>query len=386
MKKKIIRVIARLNIGGPAIHVILLSSMLNPERYETHLISGQETADEGNMLHLAEEKNVSPSIIPRLGRKLNPIGDLSTLWRLIRLFRRERPDIVHTHTAKAGTIGRIAAILARVPIIIHTFHGHVLHGYFGSLETIIYCMIERILAYFSKSIITVSEQCRTDILNLGIGSPDKVQTIPLGLELDRFAEPIPNARQELRDKYNIPQDAFVTGMIARMVPIKRHQDLFNAIPIVLQSHPDAYFLIVGDGECRANLDALAEELNITHRCIFAGFHHDLDRIYKAVDLVVLTSANEGLPVAIIESLSSGISVVSTRVGGVPELIDDGKTGYIVEPGDIDSIADGLIKAIADPEKTRSMGKIAQKETIEKYSIRRLVKDIEELYEHLSSKH
>lgn len=157
MKKKIIRVIARLNIGGPAIHVILLSAYLDPERYETILVSGKEAADEGNMLHLAEEKGVAPIIVENLGRELNLLRDLKTLWLLYRLFRRERPDIVHTHTAKAGTVGRIAALLAGTPVIVHTFHGHVLHGYFSKGKTAFFRFVERMLARFSSRIIAVSE-------------------------------------------------------------------------------------------------------------------------------------------------------------------------------------------------------------------------------------
>jgi len=382
MKKKVIRVIARLNIGGPAIHVILLSAYLDPDRYETILVSGKEAPEEGNMLPLAGEKGVSPIIIDNLGRELNFFRDIRTLWQLYRLFHREKPDIVHTHTAKAGTVGRIAARMAGVPVIIHTFHGHVLHGYFGTLKTAFFRNVERLLARFCHRIVAVSEQCRRDLLAYGIGQPDTLRTIPLGLELDRFAIPIPGAREELRNRYGIPHDAFVVGMIARMVPIKRHEDLLRAIPLVLQDYPDTYFLIVGDGECRQKLDALAKELNITHRCLFAGFHRDQARIYQTVDLVVLTSGNEGLPVAIIEALSSGVPVVATRVGGVPELIEDGITGFIVEPYDIESIAGGLKKAVSQPDRTRAMGGLAQEKTLRNYSIQRLVGDIDALYREL----
>jgi len=167
------------------------------------------------------------------------------------------------------------------------------------------------------------------------------------------------------------------------VPIKRHVDLFHAIPKVLERYPDTYFAIVGDGELRPKLEALADKLDITHRCIFTGFREDQEQVYAALDLVTLTSANEGLPVVVIEALSSGTPVVATRVGGVPELIEDGKTGYIVEPGKIDSIADGLIKAVSDPEKTKSMGPIAQEQTIKNFCIQRLLLDIEYLYDQLT---
>ncbi|MEW6234422.1 MAG: glycosyltransferase family 4 protein [Candidatus Omnitrophota bacterium] len=379
MKIKVLRIIARLNVGGPAIHVILLTAGLDKEKYETVLVSGVEGPDEGNMYALAEEKGVKPVIVPNLGRELNPIRDILTLWKLYRLIRRERPDIVHTHTAKAGTVGRLAALLAGTPIIVHTFHGHVLHGYFGKAKTAFFRTVERFLARCSSAVIAVSESCRNDLIHYGIGGEDRVIAIPLGLELERFRRDPEPHRSEVRRELGIPLGAFAVGMIARMVPIKRHEDLFHAIPNVLEKFPDAYFVNVGDGELKPQLVALAQQLGIANRCLFPGFREDQERIYAAMDLTVLTSANEGLPVAVIESLSSGTPVVATRVGGVPELVRDGETGYIVEPGNPDSIAEGLLKAIADPAKTAAMGRLAQEETIRKYSIQRLIRDIEEFY-------
>ena len=382
MKKKIIRVIARLNIGGPAIHVILLSSRINHDQYETILLSGKEAPEEGNMLELAEREGVQPIIITNLGRELNLFRDLTTLLYLYRIFKKEKPDIVHTHTAKAGTVGRIAAVLAGVPIIVHTFHGHVLHGYFGKHKTNVFRWVERILAKWSTTIIAVSQQCKDDLIRYQIGTDETIRMIPLGLDLDRFSQTNPEARTLLRDEWGVPQDAFLFGMIARMVPIKRHEDLFRAIPLVLQQLPNTYFIIVGDGERRKELESLMQEIQIQHRCIFAGFRQDLERVYQAVDAVVLTSGNEGLPVAIIESLSSGKPVVSTNVGGVSELIQDGLTGYLAEPFNVKSIADNLIKMASDPHKAQSMGKQAQIDILKRFSIQRLVRDIEECYEDL----
>lgn len=384
MKRKIIRVIARLNVGGPAIHVILLTEGINQDHYETLLVTGKEGPHEGNMLHLAEHKGVEPVVIPNLGRELNFVHDFFTLLKLYRLLRREKPDIVHTHTAKAGFVGRIAAILARVPVVVHTFHGHVLHGYFGSFKTKFFRIVEQILARFSSVIIAVSESCRQDLIQYGISTPDHIRTIPLGLELEKFRFDKGGSRKELREEWNIPQDAFLTGIIARLVPIKRHTDLLQAIALVLPEYPDAWFAVIGDGELRTDLVSLANELHISHRVVFTGFRHDTERVYHALDLTVLTSGNEGLPVTVIESLSSGTAVVATRVGGVPELIDEGRTGFIVEPGNPSLIAEGLKKALSNPAKTKEMGKLAQDETIAKYSSQRLIKDIEKLYEELLS--
>ncbi|MBZ0258047.1 glycosyltransferase, partial [bacterium] len=309
-KIKIVRIIARLNVGGPAIHVILLTHGLNPDKFETVLVSGVEAPEEGDMHHLADEKGVKPFIIPNLGRELNPWRDINTLWQLYKLIRREKPDIVHTHTAKAGTVGRIAALLAGVPIIIHTFHGHVLHGYFGKLKTALFRGIERFLAARSSKVIAVSEKVRQDLLKYGVGDEDKVIKIPLGLELEPFRHPAPDARQRLRNEWGLSDGDFAVGMVARMVPIKRHVDLFNAIPAVLEKHPNTYFIIVGDGELRPELETQANELGISHRLVFTGFRDDRADIYSAVDLVALTSGNEGLPVAVIEALSAGKPVMA----------------------------------------------------------------------------
>lgn len=381
-KIKIVRVIARLNVGGPAIHVILLTHGLNPDKFESVLVSGVEAPEEGDMHHLADEKCVKPFIIPNLGRELNPWRDINTLWQLYRLIRRERPDIVHTHTAKAGTVGRVAALLAGVPVIIHTFHGHVLHGYFGKLKTAFFRGVERFLAARSSKVIAVSEKVRQDLLQYRVGDEDKVIKIPLGLELEPFRHPAPDARQRLRSEWRLPEGAFAIGMIARMVPIKRHEDLFRAIPAVIEKHPNTYFIIVGDGELRPELEALADKLGITHHLVFTGFRDDRADVYSAVDLVALTSGNEGLPVAVIEALSAGKSVMATRVGGVPELIEDGVTGFIAEPYNPASIADGFLRALDNPDKTAEMGRRAQDDAIRKYSISRLVGDLETLYQSL----
>lgn len=382
MKRKVIRVIARLNVGGPAIHVILLTEGLNPDQYETLLVTGKEGPNEGNMLHLAECKGVEPLVVPNLGRELDFVHDFYTLWKLYRLFRREKPDIVHTHTAKAGSVGRLAAFLARVPIVVHTFHGHVLHGYFGSLKTRFFRTVEKMLARCSTVIIAVSESCRQDLIHYKISTPDHIRMIPLGLELEKFRHSNNGARSSCRAEWGIPVDAFLTGIIARLVPIKRHADLLKAVALVLPEFPDAWFAIIGDGDLRTELEEMSRELGISHRVVFTGFRNDTERVYHALDLTVLTSGNEGLPVTVIESLSSGVSVVATRVGGVPELIDEGRTGFIVQPCNPESIADGLKKALRDPEKTKAMGKLAQEETIANYSSQRLIRDMEKLYEEL----
>jgi len=384
-RTKVVRIIARLNVGGPAIHVILLSAGLNPARYETVLVKGMESETEGDMMALAQERGVKPLLIEKLGRELNPIGDLSTLWHLITLLRRECPQIVHTNTAKAGTLGRIAARLAGVPIVIHTFHGHVLSGYFGPLKTWVFTVIERILARWTDTIIAVSDTCRNDLLKLGIGNEGKIVTIPLGLELDRFPQKVPSLAGRLRERFSIPTDVPIVSHVARMVPIKRHDILLRAIPKVWQRMPQVRFLLVGDGETRPQIEQLVQELQLDDRLILTGFIQEQELIYADTDLLVLTSDNEGLPVAVIESLASGKPVVSTCVGGVPELIQDGINGFLVPPGNPDKLAETLLKALQDMNRLHEMGRKGQQTILEHYSSTRLIRDIDTLYQRLLSR-
>jgi glycosyltransferase involved in cell wall biosynthesis len=379
-RAKIVRIIARLNIGGPAIHVVLLSAGLDPERYETVLVKGLESETEGNMLVFARERGVEPVVIDRLGRDLNLLSDLATLWQLYRLLRRERPDIVHTHTAKAGTLGRVAARLAGVPIVVHTFHGHVLSGYFGPLKTWFFTTVERLLARWSDAIVSVSETCRRDLLALGIGDEGKMLTIPLGLELDRFPERVPQLRGRLRERLSIPPGVPIVSNVARMVPIKRHDVLLRAVPIVWREMPEVRFLLVGDGEIRPKIERLARELGLDDRLVWTGFIDEQELIYADTDLLALTSDNEGLPVAVIEAMASGRPVVATRVGGVPELVEEGVTGYMVPPGNPELLAKTLLTALKDMDRLREMGREGQKRVLEQYSSRRLIRDIDLLYQ------
>jgi len=384
-RTKVVRIIARLNIGGPAIHVILLSAGLDPARYETVLVKGMESETEGDMMALAQERGIKPLLIEKLGRELHPLGDLCTLRHLVHTLRRERPQIVHTHTAKAGTLGRIAARLAGVPIVIHTFHGHVLSRYFGPVKTRVFTIIEKILARWTDAIITVSDTCRNDLLRLGIGDEHKIVTIPLGLELDRFPQKVPSLAGKLRERFSIPPDVPIVSHVARMVPIKRHDVLLRAIPKVWEKMPQVRFLLIGDGETRPQIEHLAQELQLDERLILTGFIREQEMIYADTDLLVLTSDNEGLPVAVIESLASGKPVVSTCVGGVPELIRDGVNGFLVPPGDPDKLAETLLKALQDMNRLREMGRKGQQTILERYSSARLIRDIDNLYQRLLSR-
>ncbi|MFQ5900424.1 MAG: glycosyltransferase family 4 protein [Thermodesulfobacteriota bacterium] len=381
-KTKILRIIARLNIGGPAIHTILLTANLNNERYDSILVKGKEGPDEGDMLSLARGKEVEPVFIHELQREISPVKDCIALWRLYRLMRVKSPDIVHTHTAKAGTIGRIAAWLAGVPIILHTFHGHVLEGYFGGVKTRIFILIERVMAIISTRVITLSEGLKRELIKLKVAPEEKIEVIPLGLELKRFIE-VDTLRDSFKRSIGLSVDSLLVGIVGRLVPIKAHKYFLEAVREIQKmgglSPQGIKFIIIGDGELRGELERYTKELGIEDSVVFTGFRSDLPEIYADLDIVVLSSMNEGTPVSLIEAMASARPVVSTKVGGVADLVEDGKTGLLVEPGDSTGLARAISELLRDNEKRKSMGKEGRKRVYPEYDIENLVRRINLLY-------
>lgn len=375
---KVMRLIARLNIGGPAIHTTLLTERLNPQIFESKLVTGLEAGHEGNMLDLMGNTAVRPLIIPSLGREISPSNDLRTLYQVARLMRQYKPDIVHTHTAKAGFVGRMAARLAHVPIIVHTFHGNVFRGYFSPKKTKLFIDIEKFLAGFTDRIIVLSDQQRQEILSLGIGKADQYQIIPLGLNLTPFLE-ADTLRGQLRAELKVGPDVPLVGIVARLVPIKAIHFFIEAAKRVLETHPQALFLIVGDGELRAELEAQAKSLGVDKSVKFMGFRGDLPRIYADLDCSVLCSLNEGLPVAVIEALSAARPVVATDVGGVKDLIGANETGWLVPAQNVEALAQAVHEALANPALATQRAQAGRGHVYPSLDIKRLVGDIETLY-------
>jgi glycosyltransferase involved in cell wall biosynthesis len=379
---RILRLIARLNIGGPAIHTILLTAGLDPARFHSELVSGIEAPHEGDMLDLAASKGIRPVRLPTLGRELHPLRDLKTLWQVWRHMRTFRPDLVHTHTAKAGAIGRLAALLQpRRPKLVHTFHGHVFHGYFGPRKTAVFLAIERFLAARTDRIIAVSQEVADDLVHYGVVRPDGVQVVPLGLELTRFAAAVPTG--EWRRKCGVDPTAPWIGIVARLVPIKAVERFLKALVPVFAAHPGARAIVAGDGECRAALEAEAARLGITDRVWFEGFVGDVAGLLTELDVVALCSKNEGLPVSLIEALAAGVPVVSTAVGGVPTLLAEGRYGRLV-PADDDGTALGvaLTDTLAHLPEAREQAAAGQVAMLARYGSERLIADISAVYDEL----
>lgn len=377
-KLRVLRAITRLNIGGPAIHAILLTRGLQNERFSSVLVTGLEGPHEGSMRDLATRHGVRPRELRELGREVSPLNDLRATLAMYRLIRRGRPHIVHTHMAKAGTAGRLAARLARVPIVVHTFHGHTFHSYFGPLKTKLFIQIERTLGHMTDRVIAVSDIQRSEIAQYGVAPLEKIVTIPLGLEI----EPMLDAEQDrgrLRAQLDLNGHGKLVGIVARLVPIKAHEVFLQAAARVRDAEPDTSFLIVGDGERRAELEAMVRDLDLGRSTRFLGWRGDMREVYADLDVVTLSSNNEGSPVVLIEALAAARPVVATSVGGVPNVVADGRTGLLVPPRDPQALADGIVRLLRDPERAASYGQAGRASVFPRHSSTRLIQDVERLY-------
>jgi len=384
---RILRVIARLNMGGPALHVAYLTDGLKKRGYDTTLVAGSLARGEDSMAFVADARDVPVVRIDELGREISPLRDLVATFRLARLIRRERPQILHTHTAKAGTVGRVAALLTgsrRPPIVVHTFHGHVLRGYFGPVRSLFFRLLERWLASRTTALVAVSPQVRDDLVSLGIAPRERFAVIRLGIELVERVAAEQNGRAESRRYLGIPDERFAIGWIGRMTPVKRTDDVLVAFKRLRDGGVDATLCMVGDGPDRAGLEQRAYELGIVRDTLFLGYQEDVAPFYAAFDALVLPSSNEGTPVSVIEALGAGRPVVATRVGGVPDIVRDGEDGFLVEPGATDELADRLARLARDPALRERMGKQGRERVLPRYAVDRLVGDMDQLYRSLLS--
>ena len=380
---RVLRVIARLNVGGPALHVTYLTRGLAERGYETTLVAGDVARGEESMAFVADRSGVDVVRLPGLSRELSPVHDALAAWRLARVIRRVRPDVVHTHTAKAGAVGRVAALLAgtRRPVVVHTFHGHVLRGYFGRVGTLAFRAIETALARATDRLVAVSPEVRDELVALGVAPADRFSVIRLGIELERRVT-FEGDRLEVRRRHAIGRDTFVVGWFGRMTAVKRTDDLLAMLTGLRERGVDALLLLVGDGDDRERLEQRAHDLGVARSCLFLGYQDDVAPWYAACDAVVLTSASEGTPVTIIEALAAGRPVVATKVGGVPDVVDEGETGFLVRAGDTHALAERLETLARDPARRAAMGDEGRERVLRRYAVERLVDDVDRLYREL----
>jgi glycosyltransferase involved in cell wall biosynthesis len=393
-RTRILRVIARLNMGGPAHQTGLLSGRrMDPERYETLLVHGSLADGEQSLESVARAEGARTVFMPELVQSISPWNDARALRKLRALVRRFAPHVVHTHTAKAGFLGRQAALSAgkrRPGAIVHTYHGHVLEGYFSPAKAGLFRRLERSLGKRSDRLIGVSQATVDDLVRLGVAEPDRFSVVPLGLDLAQFTELGAAEREAARTGLGVGPDDVLCSYVGRVVPIKRVDLLLRGFAAAREragaSGVDLCLALAGDGETRAELEQLAGELGIAEAVNWLGYQSDLLPLAAAADIAVLSSANEGTPVSLIEGAAAGLPAVATKVGGVGEVVRDGETGLLVEPGDDDAIVNGIAAGIAqlagDSGLRTRMGSVARGRASVRYSIERLLDDITGLYAEL----
>ena len=369
---RILRIIARMNVGGPAWQVSVLTRGLDEHRFESRLVVGDVGEGEADFIAL-RDPDLPVLKIPALGRSVRFGDDLRAFVAIRRAIRDYRPDIVHTHTAKAGLLGRIAAATCRVPVRVHTFHGHVLHGYFNKWVTRAVRIIEGLLARQTSVLVTVGSQVRDDLIAAGIGRADQYVVIPPGVALGVLPDQVA-ARRDL----DLPINQPVVLFVGRLTAIKRPDRLIEAMDLVLQRRPDVILAIAGEGDLFEETRVLAEPLGPSVR--FLSWRRDITCLYAAADCMVLTSDNEGMPVTLIEAAMAGVPSVTTNVGSAREVVLDGVTGLVVAPSAA-AVADGLVRLL-DNDLRHRMGAAARARAETEFCTQRLIADHEALYERL----
>jgi glycosyltransferase involved in cell wall biosynthesis len=374
---RVLRVIARLNVGGPARHVTILDRGLTGLGFETLLAYGEVGPGEASLESLAEQATIPARKIRELGRRVSPWSDLRAFAALVALVFRFRPDVVHTHTAKAGTLGRLAAWLYNLTrprrercLVVHTFHGHVLHGYFSPVASRVVRGIERALGALTDRVLVLSPRQRDDIgRRHRIVPASRISIVPLGLELEALTG-LPVIRE---------QRAAVFGFVGRLVPIKNVPMLIDAFALVHRQLPGTRLVVVGDGDVRPEAERLVAAHGLQSAITFAGWRGDLAAVYRQIDVLVLTSLNEGTPVAVIEAMAAALPVVATDVGGVADVIDQGRTGVLVASQSVNELAAAMVAMARNPEERQRMGLAAREAVRTRFSAERLVADVAALY-------
>ncbi|MET9567679.1 glycosyltransferase [Streptomyces virginiae] len=370
------RVIARMNVGGPALQVSTLMGRLDSELFDHRLFAGFVGPDEADYVEQrAPHVQVCP--VPTLGRAVRPTDDLRALSALTAAMRRFRPHIVHTHTAKAGALGRMAAVLARVPVRVHTFHGHLLQGYFSPAKTRLVVQAERSLATVTDRLVAVGRSVRDDLLAAGIGRPGQYAVVPPGTT--PAAAP---GRSEARRQLGLPQDSLVVAYVGRVTRIKRPDRFLSVAREVHRAFPTARFLVCGDGDLHGDLEAAGDLGDSLH---LLGWRADVETVYAASDMVLLTSDNEGMPVSLIEAGLAGVPAVATNVGSVAEVVQDGRTGLLARR-DADELTRHTVRLLGDDSLRRRMGEEARAWTAGQFGAERLVQDTHDLYASIAVEH
>lgn len=387
---RVLRIFNRLVVGGPVFNVAYLTKYMAPE-FETLLVVGEKESHEKSAEHLAHQLGIKFVTVKGMGRSLNPAADYFAYRELRQLIKNFKPDIVHTHAAKPGALGRLAASAEKVSAIVHTFHGHVFHSYFNSAKTKFFINAERYLAKKTDTIIAISEQQKKELLqDFKVAPPEKFKVIPLGFDLDRFRTDGDEKRKKFRKEFNLADDEIAIGIIGRLVPVKNHYLFMKAIKHVFDNtNKKVKAFIIGDGETRLHLENIAHEINIsfstensaehTHPLVFTSWRSDIDVINAGLDIICLTSFNEGTPVSLIEAQAANKPIVSTRVGGIADIVVDGQTALLADVYETDKFSHHLLKLVEDDDLRKKLGEKSHEHVLSRFSYQRLVADMSQLY-------
>ena len=391
---KVLRILNRINVGGPVLNVAYLSKFLKPE-FETRILVGNIEQGEGDGSYILDGLDLPFEKVPNMNRSLNPIRDFKALLYIIKAINKFQPDIVHTHAAKAGALGRFACLFTkkRPTVILHTYHGNVFDGYFSPLKTKIFLFIERSLAKISSGIVSISNLQKQELVHkYGIADDNKINVIPLGFELDKFQQSVPEKRMRARSEYFVDDDTVLLVITGRLTEIKNHILFLDIIANCKKLTPLKFkSLLVGDGELYETLKSHAQALGLSvqehtskdgnYDVLFTSWRRDIDYINAGSDIAVLTSTNEGTPVSIIEAMAGGKAVITTNVGGVQDFIQNEVNG-IVSSSDINEFSNKLVKLIADREFRRTLGDNAVSTAFKLFSYERLLSDMRSYYSKL----
>lgn len=383
MKKiKVLRIINRFNIGGPTYNATFLSRFLSDD-FETRLIGGLPEEGEADSLHIPEAYGLKPEIIEEMQRNPNLKSDYATYKRFKQIIQEYQPDIVHTHAAKAGALGRLAAASCGVPVIIHTYHGHVFHSYFGKVKTGVFKVIERFLARKSTGIIAISNLQKKELgQEHRICREDKIHVVPLGFDLDRFHADLESKRKITRTNFQLQDDCVAVAIVGRLAPIKNHAFFLEVVEEILQTGiQHVRFFIVGDGELKEEIQQKVNKINdqFGHFVVMTSWIKDIATFNAGMDVICLTSNNEGTPVSLIEAQAANVPIVTTDVGGVKDILLEGETGFVIPLKNKGMYVEKMLLLINNKEIRQKMSQNGWTFVKETFSYQRLVRDVEKYY-------
>jgi len=380
-KIKVLHIITRLDKGGSAENTFLTVKGLDKKRYDVTLMSGPVQDPSQERRSQVEECGIQYIHNPVLVRNINMVYDAIALFKICRFLTKEKFDVVHTHTSKAGLLGRFAAKFAGAPLVVHTPHGHVFFGYFGPLKTKIFILLEKLANRMTDKIVALTHREKADYISYRTCPEEKITVIHSGIELNKLQEYTLAEKTKLKKEVGLPEDSFVVGTVGRLVPVKGPEFLIKASQTIIPAHPNTYFLFAGDGPLKKDLQKKAKEAGEEKNIVFLGWRDDIAHILSVFDVFCLPSLNEGMGRVLVEAMAHGIPIVASEVGGIPDLITPGKNGFLVPPKNPEELAKHIQILIEDENKRRKMGE-AGKKMAPRFSHDTMVKNIAELYEEL----